>query len=626
MIEAGVELLIPFIMAAVLEKNDALFSMRMGAVMFAIVLCGSVLATLGQYCSAKAAAFVSERLRGDMYKKINSLEFADIDKLGAASLINRLTADVNALQNAVLFFVRIAIRAPFLIFGSIVFAMLIDRGIALIIVACLPFLIASFYFITRRLVPRYTKIQKTLDGITLETKENLEGVRVVRAFNKREQEVSEFKKYTEQYSDMSIGAGKMSAALGPLNTLIINIGVAAIVFFVARAVQAERFDAANISAFVSYMIQIVTALNMVTHLTLSFVKASASNKRVKELFDVQSGTEREGGYGGGTEIFGAPPLKKNESGGENGTEFYNIEVSGNVSGPKNIDISDNGTEFHNIDVLGNVSGFKNLDLSDNATGFKNIDLSDNVSVFKNIDVSDNILEFKSVNFGYDKNGLVLQNISFSLKRGETLGIIGGTGSGKTTLINLIPRFYEVLGGGIFYNGTNIRGIPREILRREIAVVAQEAAVFSGTVKDNIRFGTDLTDEEIISAATLAQAREFIEKLPLGYDSPTEQSGRNLSGGQKQRISIARGIARKGRILILDDSSSALDYLTESKLRAALARMTDTTKIIVSQRTSSVAAADKILVLDKGKLVGSGKHEELLKECKIYAKIYESQNL
>jgi ATP-binding cassette subfamily B protein len=236
------------------------------------------------------------------------------------------------------------------------------------------------------------------------------------------------------------------------------------------------------------------------------------------------------------------------------------------------------------------------------------------------------LEFKSVNFGYDENGLVLKNISFSLKRGATMGIIGGTGSGKTTLINLIPRFYEVVGGGIFYNGINIRDLPTEKVRREVVLVGQETAVFSGTIRDNIRFGADLTDGEVERAAEIAQASEFIEKLEYGYADEVEENGRNLSGGQKQRISIARGIARNGRILILDDSSSALDYLTESRLSAGLSRLENITKIIISQRASSVRNADQILVLDKGRLVGAGGHEELIGTCRAYAKIYESQNL
>jgi ATP-binding cassette subfamily B protein len=625
MIEAGVELLIPFIMAMILAKNDRIFSIRMGAVMLAIVLSGAGLATLGQYYAARAATAVSRKLREDMYKKINSLEFADVDRFGAASLINRLTADVNALQNAVLFFVRIAIRAPFLIFGSIIFAVLIDGGIALIIVACLPFLVASFYFITRRLAPRYTEIQKILDGITLETKENLEGVRVVRAFNKREQEVFEFEKRTEKYSDMLIGAGRMSAALGPLNTLIMNIGVAAIVYFVAAAVQAERFDAANISAFVSYMIQIVTALNMVTHLTLSFVKAAASNRRVKELFDTPTGKFHSDGAAG----FYAEPTESGfhaDGGGgaaEGVREGEKNTTGGGRSGEKR--------EFRgNSYESGGGAAEEVLEEEKNTTGVRTAAPFDTTAAGFDADReiqtdTDNILEFKSVNFGYDE-GLVLKNISFSLKRGRTLGIIGGTGSGKTTLINLIPRFYEVVGGGIFYNGINVRDLPTEKLRREVVIVGQETAVFSGTIRENIRFGADLTDGEVENAAAIAQASEFIEKLKDGYDSEVEENGRNLSGGQKQRISIARGVARRGRILILDDSSSALDYLTESRLGAGLSRLENTTKIIISQRTSSVMNADKILVLDKGRLVGAGKHGELLVNCKAYAKIYESQNL
>jgi ATP-binding cassette subfamily B protein len=555
MIEASVELLIPFLMASVLERADRVYSLKIGAVMLAIVLAGSALATLGQYFSARAATAVSRKLRRDMYEKINSLDFRGIDAFGTASLINRLTADVNAIQNAVLIFVRIAIRAPFLVAGSVIFAMLIDSNIALIIVACMPFLIASFYFITKRLVPKYTAVQKTLDGITLETKENLEGVRVVRAFNKQAREIREFKRAADAYSDMSISAGKMSAGLGPLNTFIINCGVAAIVYFVGAAVSADMFDVANISAFVSYMVQIVTALNMITHLTLSFVKAFASNKRVKELFAAPS------------EITAPDIPKTKETGG-------NSELK--------------------TDGIGDAGS---------------------------------ILEFRDVYFGYGDKGFALKGVSFALRGGETLGIIGGTGSGKTTLISLIPRFYDVKSGAVFYKGRDVGELPAEVLRREVAVVAQEAVVFSGTIKENIRFALPyMPDGDVVRAAKIAQAHEFITRMPKGYDSEIEQNGRNLSGGQKQRISIARGIAKNAEILVLDDSSSALDYLTEARLRAALKELGGVTKIIVSQRVSSVMYADKILVLDKGAVAGEGKHAELLRSCAVYANIYESQNL
>jgi ATP-binding cassette subfamily B protein len=543
MIEASVELFIPFVMASVLSGNDKQFYTRMTLIMLAIVVLGSALATLGQYFSARAAAAVSHKMREDIYEKINSLEFYDIDKIGTASLINRLTADVNSIQNAVLIFVRIALRAPFLIAGSILFAMLIDGGIALIIVACLPFLAASFYIITKRLVPKYTEIQKILDAVTLETKEDLEGIRVVRAFNKREREITEFKGYTQKHASMSVQAGKMSAGLGPINTFIINVGVIAIVYFVGMAVNATppRFEVANISAFITYMVQIVTALNMITTLTLNIVKAAASNKRVKEIFYTSTSLAKEEG---------------------------SIPKSGRFN---------------------------------------------------------SILEYKNVSFGYDKDGAVLKDVSFSLKCGETLGIIGGTGSGKTTLINLIPRFYDVKSGKIIYKGVDIHKYPVSALRKEITVIAQEAAIFSGSVKENIRFGSSASDEDVIRAAKIAQAHDFIENIPGGYDGTIEQNGRNLSGGQKQRLSIARGIARNSEIIIFDDSFSALDYITESKLREALTEL-KSTKIIISQRASSIVYADKILVLYKGEVAGAGTHKELLESCRVYKDIYDSQNI
>ncbi|MDR3293481.1 MAG: ABC transporter ATP-binding protein/permease, partial [Clostridiales bacterium] len=430
MIESAVEVMIPFIMVMVLERSDRSYTLSMGGVMLAIIVSGVVLATLGQYFSAKAAASVSRSMREDLYQKINSLEFYDLDRFGAASLINRLTADVNAIQNAVLIFVRIAIRAPFLIVGSIFFALRIDSGIALIIVCCLPFLAASFYFITKRLAPRYTAIQKTLDAIALETKEDLEGIRVVRAFNRQDREVDEFRAYTGKYADLSVGAGKLSAALGPLNSFIINCGVVAIVWFVGLAVQKDSFPVTHISAFIAYMIQIVNALNMITHLTLNFVRATASNKRVKEVFFAESS------------------LKDGEN-----------------------------TEKRTV--------------------------------------GETVLEFRNVDFGYDENGTALEGISFSLKRGETLGIIGGTASGKTTLINLIPRFYDIRSGRILFRGIDVADYPIAELRREIAVVPQEATVLSGTVRENIGFGIDAPYDTVVTAAKLAQAHEFIEKMPKG---------------------------------------------------------------------------------------------------------------
>jgi ATP-binding cassette subfamily B protein len=556
-------------MASVLKDGSGEYAVKMAIVMGAIVVCGAVLAVSGQYFSARAATAVSQKMRSDMYRKINSFEFYDIDKFGTASLINRLTADINAVQNAVLIFVRIAIRAPFLIVGSIIFAMLMDVGIALVIVACLPFLAASFYFITRNLVPRYTAIQKTLDAITLETKEDLDGVRVVRAFNKEEQEIAEFNGYTKKYSDMSIAAGKMSAGLGPLNSFIINCGVTAIVYFVGRAVMLEAFEVANISAFISYMIQIVNALNMITHLTLSFVKAAAGNRRIKEVFDARASFDKIDG--GRAAEDGA--LSDSKSAG-----ILKITQNGNTS-------------------------------EDETTADDS-----------------KILEFKDVCFEYSDKSFALTGVSFSLERGRTLGIIGGTGSGKTTLINLIPRFYDAVSGEVLFKGRNVNGYPVAELRRAVVIVAQEAVVISGSVRENIAFGgADMTDARVIEAAKIAQAHEFIVNLRDGYDSVLEQNGRNLSGGQRQRISIARGVARRPDILILDDSSSALDYLTESRLSAALGGLKDVAKIIISQRISSVANADKIIVLDKGRVVGIGRHCGLLKDCKAYANIYESQS-
>lgn len=544
LLEAIFELIVPVVMANIIDKgigsSDSGYILRMSGVLVILGICGLAFALTCQYLAAKCAYGFGTELREALYKHINSLSHSSVDKIGTASLVNRLTNDTNTVQNGVNMFIRLAVRAPFLVIGAVVMAMTIDLKLSLIFFIAAPLISAIIFFIMRKTIPMYRRTQQKLDRAALLTRENIEGTRVIRAFSRQQEEIDEFNKAVDDIAESSIAVGKISVILNPAAFVIMNLGIVAIIWFGGVRIDAGSLTQGELTAFTNYMTQILLALVVLANLIVTFTKAFASADRVSGIFDL-------------------PPE-------ENGTEI---------------------PEKNSI----------------------------------------NIIEFKNVSFRYDGAGEnSVDGLSFTLKRGEMLGIIGGTGSGKSTAASLIPCFYRATDGEVIVGGKNVNNCDMDELRKIIGLVPQKAVLFTGTVRENMKWRNEnATDDEIISALKTAQAWEFVEKMPNGLDTYIAQGGRNLSGGQKQRISIARALVGNPDILILDDSTSALDYATDLKLRKALqSDMADTTVIMISQRTTSLKEADKIIVMDDGCSVGMGTHSELLKTCDVYREIYQSQ--
>lgn len=543
LLEAIFELIVPVVMANIIDKgignNDVGYILRMIGVIVLLGVCGLGFALTCQYLAAKCAYGFGTELREALYRHINSLSFTSIDRLGTASLVNRLTNDTNMVQNGVNMFIRLAVRAPFLIIGAAVMAVTIDVKLSLIFFIAAPLISMIIFLIMRKTVPMYKKTQQKLDRAALLTRENLEGTRVIRAFSRQQEEIDEFNTAVDEISQCSIAVGKISAILNPAAFVIMNLGIAAIIWFGGVRINVGDLTQGELTAFTNYMTQILLALVVLANLIVTFTKALASANRVKEVFDL-------------------PPE-------ENGSA---IPV-----------------------------------------------------------ICDNIIEFRNVSFRYENAGEEsVHDLSFTLNRGEMLGIIGGTGSGKSTAAALIPCFYKATAGEVLVCGKNVSDYDPDSLRRLIGNVPQKSVLFSGTLRDNMRWRDEnASDDEIIAALKTAQAWEFVQKLPDGLDTVIAQGGRNLSGGQKQRISIARALIGHPDIVILDDSTSALDYATDLKLRKALAAdMADSTIIMISQRTTSLKDADKIIVMEDGHAAGIGTHAELLESCEVYREIYRSQ--
>ena len=550
--EAVFELIVPLVMAQIIDvgiaNGDRGYVLRMGGVMVLLGLVGLGCALICQYCAARASQGFGTVLRSEMFRHINTLSHGEIDQIGTPSLITRITNDVNQLQLAVAMLIRLVVRAPFLVIGATVMALLLDWKLACIFFVAAPLMALVLYLVMSRSIPFYRIIQKKLDRISLITRENLSGVRVIRAFSRQEKEKERFAQASEDQMSTSIAVGRISALLNPLTSAIINLAIAAVIWFGGFRVDAGGMTQGEVIAFVNYLNQILLAMIVVANLVVIFTKAAASATRVDEVLELHP------------------------------------SIVNRVSRPAQ-------------EVEGSPE-----------------------------------IAFDAVSFAYpDAGAYSLSDISFTVARGQTLGIIGGTGCGKSTLVNLIPRFYEVSQGSLKVDGVDVRDYPMEQLRGKVGIVPQRAVLFSGTLRQNMQWRKqDATDEEIWQALETAQAASFVRKMPDGLDSVILQGGKNLSGGQKQRLTIARALVGEPEILILDDSASALDFATDAALRRAIAKFSAgrgnrMTTIIVSQRANTVRYADQIVVLDDGKAVGIGTHEQLLESCQTYREIYWSQN-
>ena len=550
--EAVFELIVPLVMAQIIDvgiaNGDRGYVLRMGGVMVLLGLVGLGCALICQYCAARASQGFGTVLRSEMFRHINTLSHGEIDQIGTPSLITRITNDVNQLQLAVAMLIRLVVRAPFLVIGATVMALLLDWKLACIFFVAAPLMALVLYLVMSRSIPFYRIIQKKLDRISLITRENLSGVRVIRAFSRQEKEKERFAQASEDQMSTSIAVGRISALLNPLTSAIINLAIAAVIWFGGFRVDAGGMTQGEVIAFVNYLNQILLAMIVVANLVVIFTKAAASAIRVDEVLELHP------------------------------------SIVNRVSRPAQ-------------EVEGSPE-----------------------------------IAFDAVSFAYpDAGAYSLSDISFTVARGQTLGIIGGTGCGKSTLVNLIPRFYEVSQGSLKVDGVDVRDYPMEQLRGKVGIVPQRAVLFSGTLRQNMQWRKqDATDEEIWQALETAQAASFVRKMPDGLDSVILQGGKNLSGGQKQRLTIARALVGEPEILILDDSASALDFATDAALRQAIAKFSAgrgnrMTTIIVSQRANTVRYADQIVVLDDGKAAGIGTHEQLLESCQTYREIYWSQN-
>lgn len=545
LLEAVFEILIPTLMVYVIDigvaQRDRTYIYRMLFLMLGISVLGLLSALICQYSASIASQGFGTKLRNAMFEHITGMPNTEINRFGSSSLVNRITNDVNVLQQAVAMLIRLVIRAPFIAIGSLIMAMLLDFKLAMVILLSIPLLVLVIYFVMSRSSKYYSKAQSKLDGISLVTKENLSGVRVIRSFDGTERETERFEDVNGEYLNISKRVSKISSLLNPMTTMIMNVAIIAILYFGGVRVNSGGMTQGEIIAFINYIAYILNALIVVANLIVLFTKAKVSLGRVTEV------------------------LK-----------------------------TDNTISYTSDERIG---------------------------------TPETAVEFQNVSFQYQNIGdYALENINFHLNQGETLGIIGATGSGKSTLIHLITRFYDATKGKVLVFGRDVQSYPMEELRQLISIAMQKALLFKGTIADNIRQGKqDATDEEIYQAAATAQALEFIEKKKEKFHAPVERSGKNLSGGQKQRLSIARAIVRKPKLLILDDCTSALDYATDARFRKALREYAeDLTLIIVSQRISGIRDADHILVLDDGGVAGFGNHENLMATCEKYREIVRSQ--
>ena len=551
LLEAFFELLVPLVMANIIDYGISNRNMgyigKMGLLLLLLGVVGLASSITAQFFAAKAAVGFSTKLRQALFDHIEDLSFTDIDKAGTSTMITRMTSDVNQVQSGINMTLRLFLRSPIIVFGAMIMAFTIDVKCALIFVVAIPLLSIVVFGIILSTIPMYKKVQSRLDQVLGITRENLTGVRVIRAFHQEAKEEERFRENNEALSAMQIFVGKISACMNPVTYIIVNGAIIALIYTGAVQVNIGNLSQGEVVAIINYMNQILVELVKLANLIVTMTKALACADRVASVFEIGA----DAAY----------------------------------------------------------MGAQNQKLADK------------------VDKSAPFLDFKHVSLTYQGAGApTLQDMNFTVNRGDTVGIIGGTGSGKTSLVNLIPGFYPATEGEILLEGRDIRTMSDEELRGRIGVVPQKAVLFKGTIRSNLQWGKpDATEEEMWKALELAQASEVVEGKDGKLDATVAQNGKNFSGGQRQRLTIARALVREPEILILDDSASALDYATDAKLRAALRTLEDkTTTFIVSQRASTIRHADKIIVLDDGEIAGMGTHDELLKDCTVYQEIYYSQ--
>lgn len=545
-IEAIFELIVPLIVAKIIDigingGGGKPYIIKMGGIMILLGLIGLCSTLVCQYMASVAAQGVGTAIRRDLFAHINGLSHKNLDEIGQSRLMTVLTNDVNAVQQAVAMMIRLLIRAPFLVIGATVMAMILDLKISIIFIIAAICVAAVLFLITKYTVPLYKNVQSGLDRVSLKTREGLSGTRVIRAFSKETDVEDEFSSVSDDVSALSIRVGRLSAVLNPLNFVLLNLALAALLYFGGIRVNAGNLTQGEIIAFVNYLNQILLALVVVANLIVLFTKAAASASRISEILSTLPAVV-EGDYNG------------SQSSGDIAVSFDNVSLS-----------YSNNNEY------------------------------------------------------------ALENISFEIKKGQSIGIIGPTGSGKSSIVNLIPRFYDVTDGEVKFDGVNVKRYRFEALRNKIGIAMQNVTLLSASVRDNIAMGRNLSDDEIISALKIAQAWDFVQKTDEKLDYMLEDGGKNLSGGQRQRLTIARAVCGNPELLILDDSSSALDYATDAALRSAVSsELKGTTVITVSQRATGIKHCDKIIVLDAGKTVGIGTHDELFENCELYREICLSQ--
>ena len=531
MLEASFELFVPLVIKQIIdvgiENQDMAYVWKMAGVLLALAVIGLTCSLTAQYFAAKAAVGFSTKLKHVVYDHIQKLSFSEVDDLGTSTLITRMTSDMNQVQNGVNMVLRLFLRSPFIVFGAMIMAFTIDWKAAMVFVVAIPLLSIVVFGIMLISIPKFKKVQEGLDRVLGITRENLTGVRVIRAFHQEEQERESFRDSNERLTRLQLVVGRISAFMNPATYVIVNAAIIALLWTGAVRVNIGILTQGDVVALYNYMNQILVELVKLANLIITITKAVACGNRIQSVLEQES-----------TQTFAEKPVKEN-----------------------------------------------------------------------------------------GKPEVVVDFRELQVKRGETIGVIGGTGSGKTSLVHLIPRFYDATAGTVLVDGVDVKDYPKEQLRKKIGIVMQKAVMFKGTIRENLRWGNEeATDEELWQALRIAQAEEVVDKKDGKLDAMISQGGKNLSGGQRQRLTIARALVRKPEILILDDSTSALDYATDAKLRKALREMEEkTTVFIVSQRTVSIQQADRIIVLDDGNVVDIGTHEELLKRCEIYQEIYYSQN-